>query len=239
MTLGERIKACRRNAGISQEKVAELVGVSRQAVGKWETDQSTPSTANLFRLAEIFGTTVDMLLASEKDAGQSLAEQLHLLRRLEEERKAAAKKRWKRNALTALYVAVGYIGIYLIGRVVWCDLSQSSLIGWLFTARPSGEHSYLYGWLLSSRLFWYAAAVSVVPALFGKYKFSCVTLAAFVAGLLLGIAFGPNPEGAAWGHGDYGWAIWGAVYLLSIVTGIVVERHTRKPDSNEESKIKS
>ena len=97
MTLGERIKACRRNAGMSQEKVAELVGVSRQAVGKWETDQSAPSTANLFRLAEIFGTTVDMLLASEKDAGQSLAEQLHLLRRLEEERKAAAKKRWKRN----------------------------------------------------------------------------------------------------------------------------------------------
>ena len=42
MTLGERIKACRQHAGMSQEKVAELVGISRQAVTKWESDQSAP-----------------------------------------------------------------------------------------------------------------------------------------------------------------------------------------------------
>ena len=62
MTLGERIKTCRQQAGMSQEKIAELVGISRQAVTKWETNQSAPSTENLFKLAEIFGTTVDLLL---------------------------------------------------------------------------------------------------------------------------------------------------------------------------------
>ena len=62
MTLGERIKNQRTRAGLSQERVAELVGVSRQSVTKWESGQSAPSTENLFRLAEIFGTTVDMLL---------------------------------------------------------------------------------------------------------------------------------------------------------------------------------
>ncbi len=62
MTLAERIKEQRKKAGMSQEKVAELVGVSRQAVTKWESGQSVPSTQNLFKLAEIFGTTVDILL---------------------------------------------------------------------------------------------------------------------------------------------------------------------------------
>ena len=44
MSLGERIKALRRRAGLSQEQVAEQVGVSRQAVAKWEAGQSAPST---------------------------------------------------------------------------------------------------------------------------------------------------------------------------------------------------
>ena len=55
MTLGERIKACRQQAGMSQEKVAELMGISRQAVTKWETNKSAPSTENLFIILPISG----------------------------------------------------------------------------------------------------------------------------------------------------------------------------------------
>lgn len=219
MTLGERIKACRQSAGMSREKVAELVGVSHQAVAKWETDQTAPNTKNLFRLAEIFGTTVDLLLTSEKEA-----------------RSAALKKqRWKRNFTAALLAIAGYLVIYLLGRIFWCDLSQSSFIGWLFTVRPSGNHSYLYGWLLSSNLFWYAMAVTSIPALWGKYRFSCVTLIAFVLGLIAGILFGPYPEGAAIGHSHYGWAIWGATFLLSIPAGILAQRFIKRSCKNEKS----
>lgn len=232
MALGEKIKACRQGAGMSQEKVAELVGVSRQAVTKWEVNQSAPNTENLFKLAEIFGTTVDMLLASEDENKQSPAEQIYYLYKMEEEKKAAIKKqKLKRNTLNALLVAVGYMAIYLIGRIIWCDLSQSNLIGWLFTTMPSGEHSYLYGWLLSSNLFWYAMVISVIPTLLGKHKFSCTTLIGFVIGLVAGMIFGPYPEGAAIGHDHYGWAIWGAVYLVSIVAGIIVEKNKKKSDS--------
>ena len=53
MTLSERIRQCRQQAGLSQEQVAELVGVSRQAVAKWEAGTSAPSTENLLRLAGI------------------------------------------------------------------------------------------------------------------------------------------------------------------------------------------
>ena len=224
MALGERIRACRQSAGMSQEKVAELTGVSRQAVTKWEANQSAPNTENLFKLAEIFGTTVDLLLTSEHDARPSPAEQIYSLFKLEEEKKAALRKHaLKRNLLNALLIAAGYLTVYMIGRLVWCDLSQSSLLGWLFHVRPSGEHSYLYGWLLSSNLFWYAMAVSVIPALFGKRRFSRVTLVGFAAGFAAGMIFGPHPEGAAMGHGHYGWAIWGAVYLFSTAAGILAE----------------
>ncbi|MBQ2698877.1 MAG: helix-turn-helix transcriptional regulator [Firmicutes bacterium] len=84
MTLGERIKECRQHAGMSQEKLAELVGVSRQAVTKWEADQSAPHTEKLFRLAEIFGTTVDMLLNNDS-AQPSAAEQIYYLYKMEQE----------------------------------------------------------------------------------------------------------------------------------------------------------
>ncbi len=79
MALGERIKKCRQSAGMSQEKVAELVGVSRQAVTKWEANQSAPNTENLFKLAGIFGTTVDLLLAPDEGDNQTPAEKLHLI----------------------------------------------------------------------------------------------------------------------------------------------------------------
>ena len=232
MTLGEKIRACRQRVGMSQEKVAELTGVSRQAVTKWETNQSSPNTANLFKLAEIFGTTVDMLLTSEDEVKQSPAEQIYYLCKMEEEKKAALKKQTqKRNLRNTLLVALGYLLIYFVGRVIWCDLSQSSFVGWLFTVRPSGKHSYLYGWLLSSDLFWYAMMISAFPSLLGKFKFSVITTAGFLTGVVAGMVFGPYPEGSAIGHTHYGWAIWGAVYLLSIVAGLMMERFKKKSAS--------
>ena len=67
-------------------------------------------------------------------------------------------------------------------------------------------------------------AISAAPALFGKHKFSLVTTASFVLGIVLGMIFGPYPEGAAIGHDHYGWAIWGGIYLLSIIVGVLAER---------------
>jgi len=61
MTLGERIKEQRNKLGFSQEKIAELVGTSRQAVTKWEADQSIPCMKNLITLAEIFGISLSEL----------------------------------------------------------------------------------------------------------------------------------------------------------------------------------
>lgn len=60
--LGERLQALRRSRGLSQEQLAEQVGVSRQAVSKWELDESVPELEKVVLLSEYFGVTADYLL---------------------------------------------------------------------------------------------------------------------------------------------------------------------------------
>lgn len=64
-TLGKRIAANRKRLGMTQDQLAEKLGVTAQAVSKWENDQSCPDITTLPRLATIFGTTTDALLGME------------------------------------------------------------------------------------------------------------------------------------------------------------------------------
>ena len=61
-SLGEVLKRRRTECKMTQEFVAEALGVSRQAVSKWESGASDPSTANLIALAKLFGATPEELL---------------------------------------------------------------------------------------------------------------------------------------------------------------------------------
>ena len=61
-TLGKRIVANRKRMGLTQDKLAEQLGVTAQAVSKWENDQSCPDITMLPKLADIFGITTDDLL---------------------------------------------------------------------------------------------------------------------------------------------------------------------------------
>lgn len=62
MTLGEKIVDLRKKRGLSQEELAISLGVSRQAVSKWEVGDAMPDTDKVIALAEFFGTTTDFLL---------------------------------------------------------------------------------------------------------------------------------------------------------------------------------
>ena len=73
-TMADRLIARRKAAGLSQEALADRLGVSRQAVSKWERVESSPDTDNLIALAALYGITLDELLygdphadAAEKD----------------------------------------------------------------------------------------------------------------------------------------------------------------------------
>ncbi len=65
MTLGEKIKEQRTAHGLSQETLAEAMGVSRQAVTKWEADQSAPSSEKLILLAKLFHISLDELIGND------------------------------------------------------------------------------------------------------------------------------------------------------------------------------
>lgn len=75
MKLGQNIKNRREELKLSQEYVAEQLGVSRQAVSKWETGQSEPTASNLIRLTEVFEISLAELVDPNKnDAEQSISE---------------------------------------------------------------------------------------------------------------------------------------------------------------------
>ena len=67
-SLGEVIKEHRTRCSMTQEFVAEQLGVSRQAVSKWENGTSEPSTTNLLALAKLFGISAEELLRSIEKA---------------------------------------------------------------------------------------------------------------------------------------------------------------------------
>ncbi len=70
-TLGRRVQEARKAAGLSQESLGERLGVSRQAVSKWESDASVPDLENLIAMSRIFGVTIGALLGVEPPAAPS------------------------------------------------------------------------------------------------------------------------------------------------------------------------
>ncbi len=62
MQLADRLLDLRRKAGYSQEQLADLLGVSRQAISKWEGAQSQPEVDNVVKLAQIYRVSVDCIL---------------------------------------------------------------------------------------------------------------------------------------------------------------------------------
>ena len=65
MTLGEKLQTLRRSRGLSQEQLAEILEVSRQAVSKWENGMSVPDSEQLIKIAVILETTVSELLGTQ------------------------------------------------------------------------------------------------------------------------------------------------------------------------------
>lgn len=124
-TMGGRIKHHRKRLGMTQEQLAERMGVSAQAVSKWENDLSCPDISILPLLAEVFGITTDELLGKEaktaevvEDAPKSKEKGMTWSWELEKGRG---------GLLFALYIlCVG--GLLLAGNLLHWDISWWSIV---------------------------------------------------------------------------------------------------------------
>ena len=182
MTLGETIQYYRRRAGLSQEALAERVGVSRQAVSKWELDEATPEVGKLKALAGAFNITTDQLLSGEKPPeqappGSGLPSQTPPGKRSGSGGEASGVwghvgRAVKRNSwLFGVYVALGGLGTALVGGIARFAFSR------MFRVAIGGMYGY----------DWAASAVDatgnpidlppeVAGELFGNSSFGGVTV---------------------------------------------------------------
>lgn len=97
MTTGEKIAALRRENNMSQEALGEKLGLSRQAVSKWEADQAVPTMDNLMELSKLFGVSVDTLLRPDAE----LTSQTENTADKPEESRPAVPRKWKIAAIAA------------------------------------------------------------------------------------------------------------------------------------------
>lgn len=78
MTIGEQIQNIRIGKGLTQERLAELLQVSRQSVSKWELGQSVPDVEKIIRMSELFDVSTDTLLLRKEQARREKENPLHL-----------------------------------------------------------------------------------------------------------------------------------------------------------------
>jgi len=128
MTLGERLLEYRTNAKLSQDALAEKIGVTRQTISKWETDQSTPEFNKILPLCELYGITTDELIKGEKQENNNQ----------EKETVSYSERRNKLKAIiisvsVALYCIGAFIPIYLVEILEYNDAEAAFILLMLWT----------------------------------------------------------------------------------------------------------
>ena len=180
MKLSDNIVQMRKALGLSQEQLAEQLGVSRQSISKWETGQSAPELDKLMALSRVFGVSTDALLGNPQAEGSStqteapapMAEYIraNFLRRL-------LTIGWVTSLVGILALIVEWISLYFIrnatvevnaekGMGFWSDVilyAQAPPMSYAFTVTTI---VILAGFLLS------AAAIAAIfaPGLFCRWK---------------------------------------------------------------------
>lgn len=116
----ERLIQLRQEQGLSQSGLAEALGVSRQAVSRWETGAAMPSAENLFCLSRLYGVPMDELIRGEEAGPEQKAEAPAGTQDAPKEDRAL--RRWRAAALVLAAVC-----ILLVGTVVYIVEEQRKM----------------------------------------------------------------------------------------------------------------
>ena len=110
MDIAERLQELRKRAGYSQEQVAEMLGISRQAISKWESGQGNPEIDNVVKLTEIYNVSADyILLGRENNISVSEPE-----KKMEPEKKTMSKEARVALAVISVIAATALVTVLFI-----------------------------------------------------------------------------------------------------------------------------
>lgn len=178
--VANRLVELRKKSGLSQEQLADKLGLSRQAVSKWERAEASPDTDNLICLAKLYNVSLDELLSTDETIDE-IAEETK--ERNEDKEKKESKKMTKMQFANAIVSAV-------LGGIV---LILYLTLGFLYTD--------INFWAVGWTMFLLVPVVSSVFEAIDKKKFGCFALPLLIAAIycFLGIQFGMwHPHWVMW-----------------------------------------
>lgn len=120
MSIGERIVQLRNEKGISQGRLAQALGVSRQAISKWENDQSSPDTLHLIKLADILDTEVEYLATGRKPIYEEAPIVLNMVQKVDKVVEKIVEKPVIRKIVRVKYIRnpLEYILLAVISLII-------------------------------------------------------------------------------------------------------------------------
>lgn len=140
MTLANKLKEARKNAGLTQSELAEKLSVSRQAITKWETEKGIPDVENLKMLSQVLNVSIDYLLDDEEESDATMIkEKINLDDYVKE-----GNMRCKHDAVVcAKYPDAEIIPLMALKKSRKAQKIAAELLGW-FTDAPFGMDELMH-----------------------------------------------------------------------------------------------
>jgi transcriptional regulator with XRE-family HTH domain len=154
MNTADRIQLLRRQKGLSQEQLADEIGVSRQLVSKWENEQAVPDMERIIILSDYFGTTTDYLLKGIEPAAEK-----------EVQKKSSITERQIRSILLDVVLWLCFIGsggylMYIFSLARYVNQFQKNMASYGLSASQQLQAGQGLQWILKWHpyaSFWYPA----------------------------------------------------------------------------------
>lgn len=135
--LADRLVELRKEHKLSQEALAEKLGLSRQSISKWERAEASPDTDNLIALAEVYGITLDELLGNNEPKERKQETQPQSENKEKSAKQIKGKQNLKKSPLLFLGAIAIYVGGGIILGVFWWSLMWilfPLVLGYTFSA---------------------------------------------------------------------------------------------------------
>ena len=159
MTFAEKLMRLRKREGLSQEALAEALGVSRQAVSRWEQGTALPDAAKLLPCARLFHVSVEWLL----DESQAWEDRTDTATKAAKETEPAAQRDWIGYLAGGIVTGVGVLGMVIMGILSSLYpvvlMESPACVSWtrVYTGLIAFLKEYVVEWLFA---LWAAAALA-------------------------------------------------------------------------------